>query len=282
MSATQWHPVSPPAVNSPSYTTPTPPFSVAQPFSAGPPLVDLPPYTLPPPPLPGTARRADNQALIGWMKAISFGVFALCTAGHASSVIVGAYGVRRRSTLNIVAAVIYGLATLTFWVVVVLMPTEYTEVDSPWTMWDWMLLPGIFVSPLVGSAHAFALGVSDINRAKNVDETAQLTGRMDRERALQIVTYHPYMARELRIGRPDLPRWYNDGGLIDVNAVPDYVLAQVPGMTHDQAGRIVADRGMRGPYASVFDLTYRHPDLRSNVAALHRFVVLTVPSGSTT
>jgi hypothetical protein len=37
------------------------------------------------------------------------------------------------------------------------------------------------------------------------------------------------MAWELRIGRPDLPRVYDDGGLIDVNHVPPQVLATLPG-----------------------------------------------------
>ena len=35
------------------------------------------------------------------------------------------------------------------------------------------------------------------------------------------------LARELRIGRPDLPRQYDDGGLVDVNNVPVGVLAEL-------------------------------------------------------
>ena len=35
----------------------------------------------------------------------------------------------------------------------------------------------------------------------------------------------PALAGELRIGRPDLPREYDDGSLVDVNRVPGAVLA---------------------------------------------------------
>lgn len=264
----QRHPVSPPPFG-------PPPFPTA-PFPGG------PQYTLSPPPLPVDTRSAgDNEALIGWIKAIFFTVLVVCTLGHATFAIVGYYGFRRRSVLNVIAAVVYLLATVGLWVWASTLPSD-PDVEAPSTAWDWLLLPGLGLSPLVGAAHSFALGMFDVNRARNVDRTAELTARMDRERALQIVTHHPDMARELRIGRPDLPRWYNDGGLIDVNAVPEYVLADVPGMTHEQAGRIVADRGMRGPYTSVYDLTCRHPDLRLNVAALHRFVATLAPSESTT
>ena len=33
------------------------------------------------------------------------------------------------------------------------------------------------------------------------------------------------LAQELKIGRPDLPRDYDDGGLVDVNHVPAAILA---------------------------------------------------------
>jgi hypothetical protein len=40
----------------------------------------------------------------------------------------------------------------------------------------------------------------------------------------------PAVAAELRIGRPDLPRNFDDGGLIDVNTVPAQVLSRLLGL----------------------------------------------------
>lgn len=243
-----------------------------------------PPYGVghSPPPLPIPKPSGDNRVVLGWIKASLFTLLAIFTFGHATFLLIGYIGIRRRSILNVAAAVVYLAATLGFWIAAFTIPAEYNEVDSPWTIWDWFILSGLVISPLVGAAHVFTLVMYDENSRRNVDQAAAITGQMDRERALQIVTHHPEMARELRIGRPDLPRWFGDGGLIDVNGVPEYVLAQLPGMSVEQAGRIIADRIVRGPYTSVYDLTCRHPDLRLNVAALHRFVALVVPSNSTT
>src|SRR5699024_9098088 len=45
-------------------------------------------------------------------------------------------------------------------------------------------------------------------------------GRHLRQEARKILHRDPMMARELRIGRPDLPRTYDDGGLVDLNTAP--------------------------------------------------------------
>lgn len=51
--------------------------------------------------------------------------------------------------------------------------------------------------------------------------------RARRAEARQIVERDPAMARELRIGRPDLPgRTYDDGGLVDLNHAPPETLTQ--------------------------------------------------------
>ena len=52
----------------------------------------------------------------------------------------------------------------------------------------------------------------------------------------------PILARDLMIGRPDLTRQYYDGGLVDVNHVPEAVLVSHLGLTPDQARTVVAAR----------------------------------------
>ncbi|WP_460369079.1 ComEA family DNA-binding protein [Actinocorallia lasiicapitis] len=61
--------------------------------------------------------------------------------------------------------------------------------------------------------------------------------RQSRELARDVI-----LARDLRIGRPDLPRHYDDGGLIDVNHVPAQALTVITGITPSMAEHIVKIR----------------------------------------
>lgn len=63
----------------------------------------------------------------------------------------------------------------------------------------------------------------------------------------------PALARELGIGRPDIPG-ADDFGLIDVNHVPAATLTGLPGITEELANRIVAERAPVGGFTSVDDL----------------------------
>jgi hypothetical protein len=84
--------------------------------------------------------------------------------------------------------------------------------------------------------------------------------RVKREEARAIARRDPSMARDLRIGRPDLPRQYDDGGLVDVNSAPAEVLRQSLGLTSDEAANLVEAR---------LELTrFEHPDDLVNFARL--------------
>ena len=78
-----------------------------------------------------------------------------------------------------------------------------------------------------------------------------------RDQARQFATFDPERARSLGIGRPDLMRAFDDGGLVDVNHVPGNELARLPGISSEQAHGIVIDRLNRGPYARPEDLVLR-------------------------
>ncbi|SEM23170.1 ComEA family DNA-binding protein [Streptacidiphilus jiangxiensis] len=84
--------------------------------------------------------------------------------------------------------------------------------------------------------------------------TAALDRRARRAQARALAERDPALARELGIGRPDLPHQYDDGGLADVNHAPAPVLAGLPGMTPEAADRIVAARGECGGFGSVAEL----------------------------
>ena len=83
---------------------------------------------------------------------------------------------------------------------------------------------------------------------------AALAARERREQARAITTSDPGLARELRIGRPDLPRAFDDGGLVDVNHVPAPVLVDRLGLSQEEARRVVEARERLGRFGSPAEL----------------------------
>jgi hypothetical protein len=83
---------------------------------------------------------------------------------------------------------------------------------------------------------------------------AALADRELRQQARAIVAGDPALARELRIGRPDLLRQFNDGGLVDVNHVPSQVLAERLGLSPAEAARVVEARERLGGFSSAAEL----------------------------
>jgi hypothetical protein len=75
------------------------------------------------------------------------------------------------------------------------------------------------------------------------DARARIASRSE---ARRLMRDDPVLARELRIGRPDLPRSYNDGGLVDVNHVPGYVLAGRLGLTSPEVSSVLQARDQLG------------------------------------
>jgi hypothetical protein len=90
-----------------------------------------------------------------------------------------------------------------------------------------------------------------------VDPSIQvaLAARARREEARKLATDDPLLARELHIGRPDLTRTYDDGGLVDLNSAPATVIAETCGVPADVATTIAAAVNQRGePFINVDEL----------------------------
>lgn len=85
--------------------------------------------------------------------------------------------------------------------------------------------------------------VADVQARRRKQQEARVLARQD-----------PRMARDLRIGRPDLPRQYDDGGLVDVNSAPAGALTQWLGLSSAQAAQVVAAREHLGRFEHVEDL----------------------------
>ncbi|WP_285508272.1 hypothetical protein [Actinokineospora sp. NBRC 105648] len=81
-----------------------------------------------------------------------------------------------------------------------------------------------------------------------------LAARTRRTDARALAERDPLMARELGIGRPDLPGDYDDGGLVDLGSAPASVLAASLGLSEVEAGQIV---DAQGSFGSVDELLVR-------------------------
>jgi hypothetical protein len=92
-------------------------------------------------------------------------------------------------------------------------------------------------------------------RQRNRAAVAQARDRIERQKdARHLVDTNPALARDLMIGRPDLPRAYDDGGLVDVNHVPGGVLAGGLGLTPDEVTGVLAARTSLGRFTSADEL----------------------------
>jgi hypothetical protein len=88
-------------------------------------------------------------------------------------------------------------------------------------------------------------------RQHNKDAIAEAKDRLERRKeARRLAETDPALARDLHIGRPDVPRDYDDGGLVDVNHVPGAVLAADLGLTPDEVTDVIAARDKLGKFTS--------------------------------
>ena len=73
------------------------------------------------------------------------------------------------------------------------------------------------------------------------------------EMALDVAARDPRRAKQMGVGRPDLPGSF-DGGLVDVNSAPAEVLATLPGVGAEQAIEIATARTELRAFTSLEDM----------------------------
>lgn len=163
-----------------------------------------------------------------------------------------AYGAARlRSREHGIAAVVYMALTGVIFVFSTQEPTRLSDA-----MFGLLFVVGW----MGGTAHGVFLRSKLLRLRRSLSDPLVAMARERRRRregALELLRREPALARDLRIGRPDLPRQYDDGGLIDVNGVPEHVLTTALGLTIEQARGIVLERERTGGFASVRDLAAR-------------------------
>ncbi|MDL5160011.1 ComEA family DNA-binding protein [Actinomycetospora termitidis] len=190
----------------------------------------------------------------GWwflVHLLSFGVFAVIPFGAAAAVS------RRRVHLWLAAAV--AVLTVAMFTLVTLAPVDAAgkrtgPLDAIATVILTLLLFGGLVGLVVVRQQVYGSGAPSPRPGPDPAVSRALASRQRRAEARRIVVEDPLLARELRIGRPDQPRDYDDGGLVDLNSAPAPALASVCELTPEQAGRIVQARQAAGRFATVEDV----------------------------
>jgi hypothetical protein len=107
------------------------------------------------------------------------------------------------------------------------------------------------VAAISGRRLVFA---DEVGRRIDPDVAQVLDRRERRVEARGIAAADPAMALELGIGRPELSRTYDDGGVVDLNNAGADAIAAVLGWSLGKAKDFVAERDQRLGYESVTEL----------------------------
>ncbi|ACY98661.1 hypothetical protein Tcur_3119 [Thermomonospora curvata DSM 43183] len=199
---------------------------------------------------------------------VIWAVSPFLTLGWATPFAFAGAAIWRRSGHLVVAAAFYlGVFALQM----MLLPVIDTDAGA-----ERLYGACLLTQAVVGCFHAFLVR----RRVFDPEGTGGLAGneaaiemvrrqRLLRAKARELAAKDPAMAKELRIGRPDLPRRYDDGGLIDVNHAPATVLTMLPGVTEELAHRIIKVRQETGGFVSAEELStlaQLPPALTSDIA----------------
>jgi hypothetical protein len=122
--------------------------------------------------------------------------------------------------------------------------------------------------------------VSVIVAVKNRKPSPALAGtegelmRRDlRRQYRELVGRDASLAASMRVGRPDVAREYDDGGLVDLNSMPADGLQRFAGMTHAEATDVVRVRGELGRLSGLNDLEAFSTLSQSTLARLREIAV---------
>lgn len=103
------------------------------------------------------------------------------------------------------------------------------------------------------------------------------SARIRRELARQVAASNPGAAVRSGIGRPDLVRFFDDGGLVDLNHVSAGELSRLPGISTVDAHRIGMDRYQNGPYREPGDLLRRGLLTRRKLRRISKWLIFLPP-----
>lgn len=208
---------------------------------------DLPPVTMPP-----LLRPSMPVRLRLWVELVAGGFLPVYSCGMLTWAVFAYHAATRRSPVQAVVSLVYLFAQL------IGLAIGYAGTDDDLYSAPFQICA--FLTLFVGTVHAVLLSlVYHVQYTSAAERGALLQwDRAVRRRVGQeLLRAKPDIARELHIGRPDLPPVFDDGGLIDLNGAPPHILATLPGVRPEEAERIAFDRATQGPFASVDGLVER-------------------------
>ncbi|MBO3739772.1 BTAD domain-containing putative transcriptional regulator [Actinoplanes flavus] len=232
----------------PSSPAPPPPPPAADPVPAQP--WSPPPYGpaiayQPPAVMPGHLM-SPRRTGIPVAEAVVAGILPVvtCSMGAWAYFVYAAF--QRRTPRDVLTAAFYVAA---FLAVIFFLAIDPSDLDSETTS----------AAEDIGFTLAFlTIPVAAVHGAILACHPGDTRGaRTRRQLARQFAAVHPGGARQAGIGRPDLLRSFDDGGLVDLNHAPPQEIARLRGVTPIEAHRIALDRYERGPYHSPDDLARR-------------------------
>jgi hypothetical protein len=211
-----------------------------------------------------TRLRADgmptpNASAPAWLWAMP--VFSCCLLGFVPPIVIAAKARTRQ------AAVWAGAFTTAYLIGFTLIGLQPEDADNIGTR---LGAVAIIATGIGGAAYSAIVGSKLDWSARTVPAPAVTAGpppdpndgavagvlaaRQKRVEARALAQRDPQMARDLRIGRPDLPRHYDDGGLVDVNSAPAETIAMWLGLSEAQAAHVVEVRQQLGKFEQADDL----------------------------
>jgi hypothetical protein len=200
----------------------------------------------------GSAKLTPRGPAQGLRRLLSFVWAFLPTLsfGYLAPILIIHAAVKLRTWTLWAASALYTAAEIVAWSATMTVtggPAEPAELSEP-PGWAAALLLGLMVVP---TAHALAIrGRVFEARPQDPAIAAALHARQRREEARAIAVRDVDLARELRIGRPDLPRQFDDGGLVDVNHAPAPVIVHLLGLSEADAVQVTEARDRIGGFSS--------------------------------
>lgn len=199
------------------------------------------------------ATKPGGSAL-GRVGTFAWALAPLLTCGFAAPAVFGIALSRRRDNLTIAGLVLYSA-------LLVAGCGAIGAYDYPGPVWTTVLFDiAICITAIGSTAHALVIrsAVWPVPAAPAPaapgDRSVLDQARLLREQARRTAEADPMLAKRLAIGRPDLPRRFDDGGLVDVNHAPLHVLVQLPGVTERGARQIIDWVERSGPFANLGEM----------------------------
>jgi hypothetical protein len=182
----------------------------------------------------------------------------LLTFGLGTSVMVLVGAARLRSRIHMIAGVGYLLLTVMSFVAMQFTdPVRIGPLDALiFAMWmiTWVGGTGhvaVLQGRVPGSAPSPPISGPPIADPALLAAKARMQRRWE---ARAILRNDRVLAAELRIGRPDLPRQWEDGGLVDINHVPAATLTTELELPPPVAATVVAVRDRLGGFSGPEEL----------------------------